>query len=892
MNNPASILFDIDGSQVGVADNPLRVDPTGDTVQPVSDGGGSLTVDVGASLPAGSNLIGAVRISDGVDLADVIDVDTVVVSGLKGLVTNAVIHGKSSAGGGTFVDVKVNPSGSLQVGGDVNVSDGGGSLTVDNAGTFAVQASQSGTWNIGNVSGTISLPTGAATESTLSTLNGKIPGLGQTNMAGSLPVTIASNQTAVPISDNGSSITVDNGGTFAVQAAQSGTWNINNISGTISLPTGAATETTLQSLIPKSIVDGGNSSSAALNAGQTFTGTGADVSTYSSVVVACKTDQPGMLYIEFSPDNSNWDSSLGFNIAADINEVHRLSITRRYFRVRFTNTSGSNQTYFRLQSMHGHQSALTSALNSSVQDDADSMVTRSVLMGQTDSGQWKFVPVTQEGHVEVALHDPRLPFGSIHTESLTPIFQVDAVCGLTTLEDAPGVSGSGSVTASDSSFNISTGTTIFSQAIMQSRKRLRYRPGQGSVGRFSAQFSAPANQSYQVVGFGHSEDGFYFGYKDTDFGILYVNRGVRATYTLTVTTGATSSGNATITLNGTAYTVALTNSSNVQRTVWEISQGTYSGWKTYPAATTVVFVRDSAGTTPGTFSYSAGTTGSAATIAQTKAGVTSTDTFIPQTTWNGDVLDGTGSTSNASGMLLDPSKYNVYQIKFQYLGAGVIIFEVEFSPPDGNNPIWVVVHTIRIPNTLTTTSVGNPTFPFTGAAYSAGSTTNLTIKIGSFAGFVEGVRRLHGPRFAYVDIATGTPSAFTPAFTIYNPRYFAGRSNQGVINVLGFGVGSKHGEALAVYLIRNGTLAGNPNFLSYSSNGMSLWDNASTAVTVTDNSQLLAAVVIGTNGTNYVPIGLDEEITLQPGEWLSVACRTAAANASNVQIILNTREDF
>lgn len=39
----------------------------------------------------------------------------------------------------------------------------------------SVSAVQSGTWNINNISGTVSLPTGAATESTLSTLNGKIP---------------------------------------------------------------------------------------------------------------------------------------------------------------------------------------------------------------------------------------------------------------------------------------------------------------------------------------------------------------------------------------------------------------------------------------------------------------------------------------------------------------------------------------------------------------------------------------------------------------------------------------------------------------------------------------------------------------------------------------------
>lgn len=52
---------------------------------------------------------------------------------------------------------------------------------------------------------------------------------------------VAAGASAVPIQDGGNSITVDNGGTFATQAAQSGTWNITNVSGTVSLPTGAAT---------------------------------------------------------------------------------------------------------------------------------------------------------------------------------------------------------------------------------------------------------------------------------------------------------------------------------------------------------------------------------------------------------------------------------------------------------------------------------------------------------------------------------------------------------------------------------------------------------------------------------------------------------------------------
>ena len=62
--------------------------------------------------------------------------------------------------------------------------------------------------------------------------------LGQTTMANSMPVVIASNQTAVPVS-----------GTVA--ATQSGTWNIAAVTGPVALPTGAATEATLLSVDTK-----------------------------------------------------------------------------------------------------------------------------------------------------------------------------------------------------------------------------------------------------------------------------------------------------------------------------------------------------------------------------------------------------------------------------------------------------------------------------------------------------------------------------------------------------------------------------------------------------------------------------------------------------------------
>lgn len=85
----------------------------------------------------------------------------------------------------------------------------------------------------------------------LTKVGGSTITLGQTTMSASIPVTIASNQTALPVTLASTTIT----GTVAVtqstspwvtSASQSGTWNINNISGTISLPTGASTLTEQQ----------------------------------------------------------------------------------------------------------------------------------------------------------------------------------------------------------------------------------------------------------------------------------------------------------------------------------------------------------------------------------------------------------------------------------------------------------------------------------------------------------------------------------------------------------------------------------------------------------------------------------------------------------------------
>ncbi len=515
--------------------------------------------------------------------------------------------------------------------------------------------------------------------------------------------------------------------------------------------------------------------------------------------------------------------------------------------------------------------------------------TLTVLTGITDNGEEALVPVTAEGHLEIAVHSPRLPFGAMHTENLTPIFQSDAVYGVNNGQQLATSAGSGAATASDSNFVCSTGTTIYSYGSIQSRKRLRYRAGQGIIGRFAGYFSTPAANSYQVIGFGHAEDGVYFGYKGTSFGILYNNRGVREVRTLTITTASSTSENITVTLNGTANTIAVTNSGNIQRTVYEISRGTYTGWDAYPVGATVVFVANSVGAASGTYSITATT--AVGTFAQTKAGAAVTELFVPQTEWNGDKMDGTG----ASGVTMDTTKGNVFEVGIQYLGYGTVVFKIE-AASELNNPDFVTVHTLRLPNTRTATTFGNPSYPFTMSAYSAGSTTDLSVRVGSYAGFVEGMKVLHGNRFTYFNsLTTVGATNFQALFTIMNTRYYGGRTNQSVINLLSVTGALKHTSPCIFYLIKNGTLVGNPNFQALSTISSSVWDTASTTVTYSSGEQVLWTGHLGDTGEidhhfAESPFNL-EELTLQPGEWVTLAAKSVTGTPSYVTGSINTRED-
>lgn len=131
-----------------------------------------------------------------------------------------------------------------------------------------------------------------------------------------------------------------------------------------------------------------NSSLTPLGSAGEYTGTWVDVSTYSSVVVACKADQSGTIFMEFNhTDSGTAPSSLSYDVAANINEVHRLTITRPYFRVRYVNGSTAQST-FEVTSMAGEQTSLAAPANLTMGQDADATVAR-VIEAEQDIAEGK-----------------------------------------------------------------------------------------------------------------------------------------------------------------------------------------------------------------------------------------------------------------------------------------------------------------------------------------------------------------------------------------------------------------------------------------------------------------------------------------------------------------------
>ena len=327
-------------------------------------------------------------------------------------------------------------------------------------------------------------------------------------------------------------------------------------------------------------------------------------------------------------------------------------------------------------------------------------------------------------------------FGEPLAISPTAVIQLDAIYGTTTDVIQTYTNGAGSGANSVSGiFQVSTGNTQGGYGVLRSKRFMRYRPGQGIVTRFTAAFTQGVAGSNQYAGLANQENRLAFGYDGDKFGIVRSTGGKATILLMTMTAAPNALQTATITLNGVPYTVSLS-AGTVDRAVVQITNrvGGYGGWLFQQTDGAMLWLAPTLGPMNGTFSFTS--TGNAtATFTVKQVGVAQTNYWTYQEDWNIDRMDGSNTIStNPSGMTLDPTKLNVYQIAMRWLGVGAISYALE----DQASGTLVYVHREHYTNQYVRPHIDNPSFKIAYSAVNTTNTSNLTVKGASIYGAVEG----------------------------------------------------------------------------------------------------------------------------------------------------------
>ncbi len=271
----------------------------------------------------------------------------------------------------------------------------------------------------------------------------------------------------------------------------------------------------------------------------------------------------------------------------------------------------------------------------------------------------------------------------------------------------------------------------------------------------------------------------------------------------------------------------------------------------------------------------------------------SSDTWIPQSSWNGDKCDGTG----ASGFNWDKTKGTVIMIKYPYLGYGNITFWVEDPATSG----MILCHTIKYNNTTTTVQISNPNLFFYAQAINAGNNTNLIIYCGSAGVFLCGERSYVGnPKWA-ADSNKAAVTAETNLLSIRNATSYNGVTNRSLIriNSISYAGGSATATTVSTLRVRIGaTVGGVPSFAAV--NGTT----ANAGVTITAGNSIASIDTAGTtatggtylfncsvsaSGTNTIDT-TPFNLFIAPGEIMTFS-GFASANSSQV-VSVNWTEDI
>lgn len=397
---------------------------------------------------------------------------------------------------------------------------------------------------------------------------------------------------------------------------------------------------------------------------------------------------------------------------------------------------------------------------------------------------------------------------------LTPVIQADAQYGLDPDFWVKTALNGGNVVVSEfNTWRVYSGTSAGGYARLATSKYMSYQSGQGSLFRWTAAFTATGNTKAAVgvdnivqnTGPIDREDGYSFGYSgdpaNQTIGILHRRNGKAEIRLLTVTVPPTGAQTATITLNGTAFTVSLTASTSVEYTANQIATAlraidtAHNLWDIEGCNGVVSFTYYSPGARAGTYSFSSTGTGTIAVAAFSRlaAGTTPSDVWTYVGQWDNQTIQ------------FDPTKLNVYSVDMRWLGAGRVRFFME-DPATGK---MVLVHTQTTASNELYPHINKPALRI---AYRSGTTnpavtpsSNVVVTGSSVFTGVQGIRTQTGSSQGRYNIDSTTRARDTAwhLMSVQNPFIRAGGVNKASLMLQNLTVAAQGQDPSLIYIVKD-----------------------------------------------------------------------------------------
>lgn len=317
------------------------------------------------------------------------------------------------------------------------------------------------------------------------------------------------------------------------------------------------------------------------------------------------------------------------------------------------------------------------------------------------------------------------------------------------------------LSVNENAISITLSTTTGSFGLIQSKKVIKYSPGYTIHISGAVIFDTPVAGSRQFFGVFSNTNDILVGYEGTDFVARYARGGVLHAHEFEITNAASGGAEtATITLNGTGYSVSLTNAGgDTEFTASEIALGNTYGdlWDVQQAHNVVTFIARTAEARNGAYSFSSAT--AEATLTNLATGVAKTITNVALSSWNGDstLLDS-----------FDPTNNNMYEIEYSWYGAGN--FNIRIFNPFTQK--YENGHTFTFANQSSIPSLSNPNMYLTFLVESVTSTTAIsTTFIGSFAAYFGERKLTISPRETVISIKNFKRGTETNLLTLRTRKY-------------------------------------------------------------------------------------------------------------------------